>query len=313
MGLSTAIKPNIIMNSSGSAPSTKESLGMGNVNNTSDINKPISTDTQNALDLKSNMYHTHSIADVTNLSNILSSKASLIHTHSISDIPNLSSQLSGYALIAHIHSIYDITGLSSSLSDKALKIDLNAVTESVNSKANIVHTHSINDITGIQTILSNKSNIIHTHSIDDIINLSGSLSNKVPNTRNITINSQSLNLSSDVTFNIPVMNSAITITGSVYQAISNSKYIANSVNRVIITLPLDSNANIGEQILLRGMGSGGWRLMQNANQVIHGSSDTTVGVTGYIESQYRYDTLAIEKIATNEYIIISNRGTLTIN
>ena len=35
-----------------SPPVTKSDIGLGNVDNTSDLNKPISTDTQDALDLK---------------------------------------------------------------------------------------------------------------------------------------------------------------------------------------------------------------------------------------------------------------------
>ena len=44
---------------------TKAQVGLGNVNNTSDANKPISTATQNALNGKANTSHTHAASNIT--------------------------------------------------------------------------------------------------------------------------------------------------------------------------------------------------------------------------------------------------------
>lgn len=44
---------------------TKTQVGLPNVDNTSDLNKPISTATQTALDLKANISHTHTLSDIT--------------------------------------------------------------------------------------------------------------------------------------------------------------------------------------------------------------------------------------------------------
>lgn len=44
---------------------TKSDVGLGNVDNTSDANKPVSTAQQTALDGKSNVGHTHAAADIT--------------------------------------------------------------------------------------------------------------------------------------------------------------------------------------------------------------------------------------------------------
>lgn len=54
---------------------TKGQVGLGNVDNTSDLNKPISTATQTALNGKAALVHTHAIADVTNLQTTLDAKA----------------------------------------------------------------------------------------------------------------------------------------------------------------------------------------------------------------------------------------------
>lgn len=49
---------------------TKEQIGLGNVDNTADMNKPISTPTQLALDKKAEIHHTHTMADITDLENL---------------------------------------------------------------------------------------------------------------------------------------------------------------------------------------------------------------------------------------------------
>jgi len=53
---------------------TKAQVGLGNVDNTSDANKPVSTSQQAALDGKANVSHTHSIANVTGLQTALDGK-----------------------------------------------------------------------------------------------------------------------------------------------------------------------------------------------------------------------------------------------
>jgi hypothetical protein len=53
---------------------TKAQVGLSNVDNTSDAAKPVSTETQTALDGKANTVHTHVISDVTSLQTALDSK-----------------------------------------------------------------------------------------------------------------------------------------------------------------------------------------------------------------------------------------------
>lgn len=73
---------------------TKGDVGLGNVDNTSDANKPVSTATQTALNGKANTSHTHVIGDVTGLQAALDGKqavgsyAAAVHTHVATDISN---------------------------------------------------------------------------------------------------------------------------------------------------------------------------------------------------------------------------------
>ena len=65
---------------------TKAQVGLGNVDNTSDAAKPVSTATQAALDGKAATSHTHSTAQVTGLDSALAGKASTSHTHPVTDL-----------------------------------------------------------------------------------------------------------------------------------------------------------------------------------------------------------------------------------
>ena len=62
----------------GAVTLTKSDVGLANVDNTSDANKPVSTATQTALDGKANTVHTHSIAQITGLQTDLNNLASSI-------------------------------------------------------------------------------------------------------------------------------------------------------------------------------------------------------------------------------------------
>lgn len=119
---------------------TKAQVGLGNVDNTSDTSKPISTSTQTALDGKAASSHTHAIADTTNLQTTLDGKAASSHTHAIGDVTNLQTSLDGKAAISHTHAISDVTNLQTSLDGKAAS----------------AHTHAISDTTGLQTALDGK-------------------------------------------------------------------------------------------------------------------------------------------------------------
>lgn len=61
-------------------------VGLGNVDNTSDMDKPVSNATITALSTKSPIVHSHSMQDITGLDTALDGKSDIGHTHSLSDI-----------------------------------------------------------------------------------------------------------------------------------------------------------------------------------------------------------------------------------
>jgi len=101
----------------------RTALALGNVDNTSDVNKPVSSATQTALNGKANTAHGHIIADVTGLQTALDGKqvagsyAAAVHTHVIGDTTGLQTALDGKAATLHTHAIADITGLQTLLDD----------------------------------------------------------------------------------------------------------------------------------------------------------------------------------------------------
>lgn len=92
------------------------------------------------------------------------------------------------------------------------------------------------------------------------------------------------------------------VTGTSASLASGNLYVANNVGLVTLTLP--ATAAVGDRILIRGSGAGGWRVAQNASGIIHiGSSASTTGVGGSVSSVNRYDCIDLTCIvANNEWV-----------
>ena len=88
------------------------------------------------------------------------------------------------------------------------------------------------------------------------------------------------------------------ITSTSQQMVANQSYAANNASVVDLILP--AVASIGDKIEIYGKGSGGWRVIQNTGQEIFiGTSQTTVGIAGMVESTSQYDILILRCITAN--------------
>lgn len=76
---------------------TKAQVGLDKVDNTADLDKPISTATQTALDGKAASSHSHTIANVTGLQAALDGKAAASHSHTIANVTGLQAALDAKA------------------------------------------------------------------------------------------------------------------------------------------------------------------------------------------------------------------------
>lgn len=198
----------------------KSDIGLSNVDNTSDKDKPISTATQNALNNKSNSTHKHVISDISDLQTSLDSKSDKTTTYTKTEVDSsigkkvdkvtgksliLDTEINRLSTVTNYthpttHPSSMITGLSA-VATSGSYLDLinkpNIPTVDVtkayvdgelNKKANTTHGHTISEVTNLQLTLDGKANAstVYTKTeVDSKDNL------KVDKT--ITINSKALN------------------------------------------------------------------------------------------------------------------------
>lgn len=101
------------------------------------------------------------------------------------------------------------------------------------------------------------------------------------------------------------------VTGTSQTASVDSGYISNNVSLVTITLP--ATAVVGKIIKILGKGAGGWKLAQNASQLIRfGNQVTTTGTNGYLSSSNQYDNIEIICTTANTtWMVTSAVGNIT--
>ena len=75
----------------------KTALGLNHVNNTSDLNKPLSTATIAALLQKADISHTHVISNIMGLQAALDLKANVAHQHTSTDMIDFTSAVTTVA------------------------------------------------------------------------------------------------------------------------------------------------------------------------------------------------------------------------
>ena len=102
------------------------------------------------------------------------------------------------------------------------------------------------------------------------------------------------------------------VTGTSSALAAQNGYIANNAGLVTLTLPV--TASIGDMFVITGKGAGGWRVAQNAGQTINfGSSSTTTGAGGRLDSTGQFDTIEIVCITANtDFNVIDSQGNITV-
>lgn len=82
------------------------------------------------------------------------------------------------------------------------------------------------------------------------------------------------------------------VTGTTQAIVADNGYVANNAGLVTFTLP--TTAAFGTVVNVVGKGAGGWKINQNASQIVRiGSAATTSGVGGSIASTNRYDSIEL--------------------
>jgi hypothetical protein len=102
------------------------------------------------------------------------------------------------------------------------------------------------------------------------------------------------------------------VTGTSQSAAVDNGYIANNASLVTITLP--TTAAVGKIVEAVGKGAGGWKIAQNASEIIHyGDISSTTGTGGSLASTHRRDCVRlICTVADTEWTVMSSQGTLDV-
>jgi len=103
------------------------------------------------------------------------------------------------------------------------------------------------------------------------------------------------------------------VTGVSQAMATNNGYITN--NPALVTLTLPATAALGTTISIAGKGAGGWKIAQNAGQeIFFGSSATTIGATGYLQSTQQFDSIELLCITadTQWTVITGPQGAITV-
>ena len=174
------------------AANARTNLGLGNVNNTSDADKPVSTAQQTALNGKASTSHGHAIADVSGLQAALDSKLSAGHTHADATI-----SASGFMSAADKTKLNGVaSGATANATDAQLR-DRSTHTGSQASATISDFSEAVDD--RVAALLVAGSNISLTYndagnaltvSLAGSPSVSGSLSDAKGNVRDLPLNAQ---------------------------------------------------------------------------------------------------------------------------
>ncbi len=101
------------------------------------------------------------------------------------------------------------------------------------------------------------------------------------------------------------------VSGTAQAMAVNKGYVANNAGLVTLTLP--SSAVFGSIFEVTGIGAGGWKIAQNAGQIIYfGNKNTTSGVGGYLASVDDRDAVKLLCVVANTtFQVLSSVGNIT--
>lgn len=101
------------------------------------------------------------------------------------------------------------------------------------------------------------------------------------------------------------------VTGTSQAISENNGYVPTNVTRTDFSLP--ATADVGDHFIILGNGSGGFRITQGAGQYFQvGSVASTPGITGYIESTNRFDSVDVYCLEANNVFTVRPNGNLII-
>jgi len=255
---------------------TKNQLGLENVNNTADLDKPLSTAAKEALSLKSN------IADI--VDNLIST---------LSNVPLSANQ--GRVLKEQIRTLQnEISSINTVLqSDDSSLDELQELVNYIKQNKSDLQNLTISNIAGLAAALNNKAALDHTHT---------SLQNKLLSGTNIkTINgvsllgSGNLNTQRSITDSVALSNSNISASAKAVKTAYDKAVAAyNTANNSVVSTSSVLNANKGATAGSVGSYIFGQitNVNTNRNDITSGSNIRPAGINISIDSNVNSGSLS---------------------
>ena len=103
------------------------------------------------------------------------------------------------------------------------------------------------------------------------------------------------------------------ITADLDPMVVNTGYICGKAGLLTLTLP--ATAAVGTVLCVTGIHTDlGWKIAQNANQIIHiGPDDTTTGVGGSLAASLKRDSVELVCVVANlEWNVTSMMGNISV-
>lgn len=127
-----------------------------------------------------------------------------------------------------------------------------------------------------------------------------------------------ITLGTGLSFSGSVLNSTgsfapmptVVVTGTSQAAATNTAYVTNNSGLCTVTIP--STIAVGDELRVIGLGAGGWKIAQNASQLINfGNQVTTTGTGGSLASSNQYDTIHLKcTVANTTYSVVAVQGNI---
>lgn len=125
---------------------TKDTIGLGKVDNTSDAEKELSTKAIEALLKKADVNHKHDVEDINNFYQALAD-----YVQSDANIP-----------LERISGLIEILQNKTNNEHKHEIADVNDLQETLNNKASVSHTHDLTELDGFQVFMETISNAVNS-------------------------------------------------------------------------------------------------------------------------------------------------------
>lgn len=128
---------------------------------------------------------------------------------------------------------------------------------------------------------------------------------------NITVNAKGLITAASNGASTFAPMTTVVVTGTSQAGATNTAYVTNNAGLCTVTIP--STMAVGDEFRVIGLGAGGWKIAQNASQLINfGNQVTTTGTGGSLSSSNQFDTIHLKcTVANTTWSVVAVQGNIS--